>query len=453
MKHKSLRISCLLVAVYCILFPIAQSSHAQWAATYGGSGDDVSFSSMQTTDGGYIVSGETNSFGAGDDDFWVLKLDSNGNVQWQKTYGGSNKDEPFSIQQTSDGGYVVAGGTHSYGAGGEDSWVLKLDSSGNIQWQKTYGGGVDDDADSSRQTSDGGYILTGGTNSFGTGNEDIWVLKLDSSGNVQWQKTYGGNFLDYADGSIQQTSDGGYVVAGETASFGTGGEDLWVLKLKPDGSIDSSCDFIQDTSVSGIDSNATVTDTSASVADTTVTPQDTSATVQDTSVSANIICKAVVVEDCTNGIDDDGDGDIDCDDSDCTADPACVCDDTNYFKRSVLKFNKDRANLQLCGTSDLCSALPGDVVLEFSDCASRTISVSERKSGVFRGSEDGNRIKINCNTDKVKVRLRNIDPSCVTANVDVEARVSAGSECISAKGTFTVKSAKKWVYKGGKSCP
>ncbi len=135
-----------------------------------------------------------------------------------------------------------------------------------------------------------------------------------------------------------------------------------------------------------------------------------------------------------------------------------ICDngvdaDTNFFRKSVIKFNKDKAKLQLCGTSDLCSALPGDVVIEFSDCAPRTISVSERKSGVFRGSEDGNRIKINCNTGKVKIRLRNIDSSCVTANDDVEARVSAGSECISAKGTFTVKSAKKWVYKGGNSCP
>jgi uncharacterized delta-60 repeat protein len=206
-----------------------------WAKTYGGPNWDEAYSIQQTTDGGYIVAGRTHSFGAGYADIWVLKLDPNGDVQWQKTYGGPDWDTAYSIQQTSDGGYIVAGMTESFGAGYADIWVLKLDSNGDVQWQKTYGGPGNDGAYSIRQTADGGYIVSG-EYSFGAGYVDIWVLKLDSNGNVQWQKTYGGPDWDTAY-SIQQTSDGGYIVAGWTASFGAGVSDLWVLKLDPNGNI------------------------------------------------------------------------------------------------------------------------------------------------------------------------------------------------------------------------
>jgi uncharacterized delta-60 repeat protein len=212
------------------------TSAAQWAKTYGGSDLDFAYSIQQTSDGGYIVAGGTSSFGAGSVDFWVLKLDSSGNIQWQKTYGGSSDDRAYSIQQTSDGGYIVAGKTTSFGAGGDDFWVLKLDSSGNIQWQKTYGGTSDDEAYSIQQTTDGGYIVAGRTWSFGTGDDDAWVLKLDANGNVVWQKTYGGTSWDWAE-SIQQTSDGGYIVAGDTSSFGAGAVDAWVLKLDTNGNV------------------------------------------------------------------------------------------------------------------------------------------------------------------------------------------------------------------------
>jgi uncharacterized delta-60 repeat protein len=207
----------------------------QWQKTYGGPDWDTAYSIQQTSDGGYIVAGMTESFGAGYADIWVLKLDSNGDVQWQKTYGGPGNDGAYSIRQTADGGYIVAGETTSFGAGNFDMWVLKLDQNGNIQWQKTYGGPYGDRAYSIRQTADGGYIVSG-EYSFGAGYVDIWVLKLDSNGNVQWQKTYGGPDWDTAY-SIQQTSDGGYIVAGWTASFGAGVSDLWVLKLDPNGNI------------------------------------------------------------------------------------------------------------------------------------------------------------------------------------------------------------------------
>ena len=191
----------------------------QWQKTYGGSGNDSANSIEQTGDGGYIAAGYTNSFGAGDYDIWVLKVDGNGDVLWQNTYGGTGYDFASSIRETDDGGYVVVGGTDSFGAGEMDVWVLKLDGNGDVLWEKTYGGAGIDSASSIEQTGDGGYIVAGGTRSFGAGDYDFWVLKLDGSGNIVWQKTYGGTDYDFAS-SIQQTSDGGYIVAGGTRSFG-----------------------------------------------------------------------------------------------------------------------------------------------------------------------------------------------------------------------------------------
>jgi predicted secreted protein len=209
-----------------------------WQKTYGGTADDVAYSIQQTTDGGYIVAGRTSSSGAGGMDVWVLKLDALGAVTWQKAYGGAGNDVAGSIKQTSDGGYIVAGWTTSFGAGGMDIWVLKLDALGNVTWQKAYGGAGNDSASSTdaiQQTSDGGYIVAG-TTSFGAGSGDVWVLKLDASGTITWQKTYGGASSDGAY-AVQQTSDGGYIVAGYTASFGAGGNDVWVLKLDASGNI------------------------------------------------------------------------------------------------------------------------------------------------------------------------------------------------------------------------
>jgi hypothetical protein len=183
---------------------------------------------VPTFDGGYVVAGSTESFGAGYMDVWVLKLDGQGNVQWQKTYGGPNWDEAHAIAPTFDGGYVVAGSTASFGAGYEDVWVLKLDGRGNVWWQKTYGGPYWDEAQAIVPTWDGGYVVAG--NTFGAGSMDVWVLKLDGQGNVQWQKTYGGPNWDEA-WAIVPTFDWGYVVAGKTAGR------VWVLKLDGQGNV------------------------------------------------------------------------------------------------------------------------------------------------------------------------------------------------------------------------
>jgi uncharacterized delta-60 repeat protein len=259
----------------------------QWQKTYGGADWDEARSIQQTSDGGYVVAGWTDSFGAGDRDFWVLRLDGDGDIQWQKTYGGTDGDWPRSIQQTSDGGYVVAGYTYSFGAGISDFWVLKLDSDGNIQWQKTYGGADSDGARSIQQTSDGGYVVAGYTYSFGVGASDscdFWVLRLDGDGDIQWQKTYGGTDWDWAR-SIRQTSDGGYVVAGRTESFGAGRADFWVLKLDRGGNIPgcyivgNSIATVTETPVTGVDSNVTPFDSDAAVTVTTIDPADSDASV------------------------------------------------------------------------------------------------------------------------------------------------------------------------------
>ncbi|HHT9141305.1 MAG TPA: hypothetical protein ACFYEA_06015, partial [Candidatus Tripitaka californicus] len=268
----------------------------EWQKTYGGNKSDIANCIQQTRDGGYIVAGMTESFGAGVYDFWVLKLRSDGAVEWQKSYGGGVDDWAICIKQTHDGGYIVAGWTNSFGTGEEtaeeDAWVLKLRANGTVQWQKLYGKkGYLCTASSIFQTRDGGYILAGSagyfnTETFDVEDLDLWVLKLKYDGTVEWEKTYGGvgdERVEY----LQQTGDGGYIVAGWTSSFGSGQEDIWVLKLRPDGSINPSCNFIiGNAGISGRNSHAIILDTNAGVRDSNTSPQESLAVVQETTVLA-----------------------------------------------------------------------------------------------------------------------------------------------------------------------
>lgn len=221
----------------------AQTS-ATWAALYGGDGAEEMEGVWPTSDGGFLVAGSTDSYGNGSGDAWLVKLDAGGAVEWQKTYGGPDDEYALDVRQTPDGGYVVAGWTNSFGAGQADFWVFRLDAAGEIRWQKTYGGPGIEQAWSVEPTSDGGYIVAGGTTSFGAGGADYWVLKLDADGNIRWQKTYGGPADDGGGGDFEELvvrvledADGNYVVAGETFSFGHGESDIWVLKLDAGGDI------------------------------------------------------------------------------------------------------------------------------------------------------------------------------------------------------------------------
>ncbi|MBW2195116.1 MAG: hypothetical protein JRF37_05945, partial [Deltaproteobacteria bacterium] len=239
------RIHSIFALIIMILLAWSPAYSQEWAITYGGNGSEGA-SSIQEISGGYIVAGWTGSFGAGGNDVWVLKLHSNGTIAWQKTYGRSGYDWTYSIKQTADGGYVVAGSSWSYDEGKYDFWVLKLDDSGDISWQKTYGGSDDDHPMSIQQTVDAagnpdGYIVAGYTSSFGAGSYDVWVLRLDTGGSVVWENVYGGSQYDTVS-SIQQVFDenglpDGYVMAGITDSFGVGDYDIWVLKLLSGGTI------------------------------------------------------------------------------------------------------------------------------------------------------------------------------------------------------------------------
>ncbi len=235
-----------------------------WQKSYGGSEDDKAYAIQQTTDGGYIVVGYSYSTdgdvsghygGTYNSDCWVLKLTATGDTAWTKCYGGSYSDYAFAVQQTTDGGYIVAGASYSTNGdvsgnhGLEDYWVLKLTAVGDIEWSKTYGGSDDEEAYVIQQTTDGGYIVAGDSWSTdgdvsghygGTYNTDCWVLKLTATGDTVWTRCYGGSGYDYVS-VVQQTTDGGYIVAG--ASYSTdgdvngnhGGSDYWLLKLTATG--------------------------------------------------------------------------------------------------------------------------------------------------------------------------------------------------------------------------
>jgi len=212
------------------------NGNLQWTKTIGGKKEEAGFSLIQTSDGGYAITGFTESFGAGDWDVYVVKLDAHGNLQWTKTIGGPGNEEGFSLIQTSDGGYAIAGYTESFGAGGEDVYVVKLGANGNLQWTKTIGGKGWDAGISLIQTSDGGYAIAGHTKSFGAGEWDVYVVKLDAKGNLQWTKTIGGPGNEKGF-SLIRTSDGGYAIAGHTESFGAGEWDVYVVKLDANGNL------------------------------------------------------------------------------------------------------------------------------------------------------------------------------------------------------------------------
>ncbi len=263
------------------LFKVDASGNLLWNKTIGGLHNDNAWSMAQTSDGGYITAGFSNNFGTGNSDFWLVKTDALGTLQWDKAYGTAGSDTAYSVIQTSDGGYAMVGrqngrqcwlvktdssGTmqwsqtygepnanstgycliqtsdNGYAIGGYidtftgntntpyDFWLIKTDSSGNTQWNKKYGGPSEDIARSLVQTSDGGYALAGYTESYGAGTQDVWLVKTDSSGNMQWNQTYGGANTDVAN-AVTKTSDGGYALAGSTQSYGLASQSFFLVKM------------------------------------------------------------------------------------------------------------------------------------------------------------------------------------------------------------------------------
>jgi hypothetical protein len=217
-----------LLIFLCTTLP-AFAQHSLWSRTYGGSDDEVGLSVQQTADGGYIEAGWTSSFGASGWPVYLVKTNSIGDTLWSRTYGGDSWDVGVSAQQTADGGYIVAGVTYSFGADEGNIYLMRTDSAGETLWTRLYGGTEYEWGGSVQQTLDGGYIVTGETESFGAGGTDVYLIKTDSLGDTLWTRTYGGADQDCGY-SVQQTTDGGYVVAGVTASFGAGSGDVYLVK-------------------------------------------------------------------------------------------------------------------------------------------------------------------------------------------------------------------------------
>ena len=256
---------------------------------FGGIGNDIGYSVKQTADGGLIIVGSTDSWGNGETDIWLIKTNNEGIEEWDKTFGGGEGDWGTSVQQTADNGFIILGHTLSFGNGYYDIFMIKTDSEGNEIWVKTFGGNEEDFGYSVIQTSDGGYILVGFTVSFGSGNKDVWIIKTDSQGNEEWNKTYGGSEREIGfaveqtsdDGfiitgltetntfglydilliktdingeniweknigngnyevgsSVKQTQDGGFIITGYTISYGNGAKDIWLVKTDPVGEIE-----------------------------------------------------------------------------------------------------------------------------------------------------------------------------------------------------------------------
>jgi len=211
-----------------------ESGKVQWERTFGGAEDDMAFSIIETMDGGYALVGRTDSYGSGGTDAWLVKTDAEGKSQWMQTYGGSAADVARVVIQTTDGGYALTGETNSYGAEQADFWLVKTDASGTIEWQRTYGSAEDEAAYALTQTIDGGFAIAGIIWFVPpTNKKDALLVKTDPNGMVQWNRTYGGPEDDEAY-SIIETADRGFALAGYTKSYGAGGADFWLVKIAPE---------------------------------------------------------------------------------------------------------------------------------------------------------------------------------------------------------------------------
>ena len=218
----------LLIPTVLLALTIAHGQ-ATFQKTYGGTSSEFGNAVQQTNDNGFIAVGSTRSFGAGSSDVFLIKTDANGDTMWTKTFGGTNKDWGSSVQQTNDGGYIIGGKTGSFGAGSGDIYLIKTDSSGNTLWTKIFGTSEQEFCGSVIQTTDGGYCIAGSTGNVVGGNSDVYLIKTDTNGDSIWTKKFGGNNNDFAY-SLQQTIDGGYIISGTTYNSNSQYDDVYLIK-------------------------------------------------------------------------------------------------------------------------------------------------------------------------------------------------------------------------------
>ena len=230
----------LFTSLFILTINISIYSQSMFQKIYQGN-STTAYGAQQTTDGGYIIAGYA-EITATDYDYLVIKTNANGDTLWTRTYGGIGDEEPAAIQQTTDGGYIIVGSDNSSGIGNYNVYVVKINSIGDTLWTKSFGGGNNEFAQAVQQTMDGGYIIAGYTNSFSSSN-DVYLLKTDVNGALLWSKTYGGTYDDYAY-AVEQTIDNGYIIAGATNSFNSSGlstngkySDVYLLKTDVNGNL------------------------------------------------------------------------------------------------------------------------------------------------------------------------------------------------------------------------
>ena len=219
---------------------------------------DEAYSLIQTSDGGFALAGFTNSYGAGGVDMWLVKTDTTGNHEWDYAFGELGTELATSLIQTSDGGLALAGYTSSYGAGNYDMWLVKTDITGISEWKYSIGGEGKDEAYSLIQTTEGGFAIAGYTESYGAGNYDMWLVKTDDEGELEWKNTFGGTENDFAQ-SLVQTTDGGFAIAGSTNSYGDGDINMWLVKT-----LGSTANTLTTSSTTTVASTTTHSETSPS---------------------------------------------------------------------------------------------------------------------------------------------------------------------------------------------
>ncbi len=232
-----------VITIATLLFSalqFAQAPDTLWTKTYGGMNADWGYYVQQTTDFGYIIVGATESFGAGNTDIYFIKTNSLGDTLWTRTYGGANADVAYCVQQTNDGGYMIAGNTESYGSGGSDMWLIKTDAYGNVIWSQTYGSAGNEWAASVKQTTDDGYIVSGTKGATLPPFDDVYIIKTDSLGNILWTTTWNRPYVNNSDrgGEIQLTIDDGYIIVGHSYNSGGAGIKVTLLKLNSSGTVE-----------------------------------------------------------------------------------------------------------------------------------------------------------------------------------------------------------------------
>lgn len=233
-----------IVLVGCLVASVAyaQAPDTLWTRVYGGNGVEAAVAIHQTTDSGYVIVGSTSSFGAGIQDFYLLRTNANGDTLWTHTYGGATKDQALSVRETTDGGYIMAGVTDPSGSDSGNVYVIKTDAAGTVAWPRTFGGSYYDAGTCVRQTTDSGYIVAGATGTSIIDLANALLLKLNSAGNQSWSRNFGGLGADFAS-AVEQTSDGGYILAGFTAPFLSLIGDVYLIKTNSSGTLTWSRTF------------------------------------------------------------------------------------------------------------------------------------------------------------------------------------------------------------------